>query len=150
MLLPVRVSSNSQVVTCAVDCKSNAAGCAVSGHQELVNVHLAWLLIPFFKGVSGVENVDKNNPRGLRTFWDVHDQVVIAANQPGGVLRALQVASEPIEVFCDARQHISARSPPPMCLYCRHLVTNLPPASLLAERPASDRPDSPRRPCLEE
>ena len=36
-----------------------------------VNVHLAGLLIPFLKGVSGVENVDKNNPRGLRTFWDV-------------------------------------------------------------------------------
>src|SRR5207253_2395007 len=56
------------------------------------------------------DQVDERLPPELHPPRQVHREDGVDVDEPGGVLRPLQVAAEPVEIVGEARQHQAASS----------------------------------------
>src|SRR5205823_1182935 len=80
-------------------------GAALVGQEKTHDVGFVRFRVQRLEGFLHAEDLDQRLPAGLHLFRQVQQQVAVDGDEARGRLRALQVASVPVEVVRDARQH---------------------------------------------
>ena len=99
------VADGAAVLARRAQGREDGAGVALVADQEAHHLALAIVLVMLLEQRIGARDVDQRTPAGGDAARQVEQEIGIDADDARRVLRALDIARQPVDVFSDTRQH---------------------------------------------